>query len=252
MQAPRIEREFGDCVDRHLLAAAVMRTHKRKSTKSVCVASTQTSGHGRKTRRHSIAVARELEAAVVELVVRILGADLAATPSWLLRPGPVECGDRWPTICAIYSELTGLELPERMPSRETRRVDAVLLSDAGRARVFEVDETQHFNHFRARTLRQYPDDVGVAFPIEVWIARSEAKSRLEGGGFGRPRPPLFPAHHGRHAQRAFRDSLADLLPSEHGWEPTLRIADFEVRPWIFEEAAENRMQMLLQERLVLR
>jgi hypothetical protein len=41
----------------------------------------------------------------------------------------------------------------------------------------------------------------------------------------RPCPPLFPDAGGRHLQRAFRDALADLVPLEHGWLPTLRIAD---------------------------
>jgi hypothetical protein len=112
-----------------------------------------------------------------------------------------------------------------------------------------VDEAQHFNGYRAQALRQYPRVTEVAFPIETWIARSEEKRLLEGGGFGRPRPPLFPAQHGRHAQRAFRDSLTDLLPAEHDWAPTLRIADFEVVPWIFGESAEARMRTLLEERL---
>jgi hypothetical protein len=39
--------------------------------------------------------------------------------------------------------------------------------------------------------------------------------------------------------------LADLLPSEHGWRPTLRIGDFEVLPWIYTSAAESRMRELL-------
>ena len=48
-------------------------------------------------------------------------------------------------------------------------------------------------------------------------------------------------------QRAFRDTLADLLPSEHAFEPTLRIGDFEVLPWIYTNDAEARMRDLLDE-----
>lgn len=50
-------------------------------------------------------------------------------------------------------------------------------------------------------------------------------------------------------QRAFRDTLADLLPPEYGYLPTLRIADFEVNPWIYTRDAERRMRELLQARL---
>jgi len=194
-------------------------------------------------------MAGELEKAVVPLVARMLGAEQGETPKWLLRPGETECKGTWSIVRSIYSELTALELPKAMPPRETRRVDAVLITRAGEHRILEVDETQHFNRYRALTLQRYPVDARVAFPVERWIEQSEKKTRLEGGGFGRPKPPLFPAEHGRHVQRAFRDMLADLLPPEHGWLPTLRIGDFEVLPWIYTEEAEARMRDLLAMRL---
>lgn len=196
-------------------------------------------------------MAGELQRAVVALVVRIIGAEISTTPRWLLRPGPVDCGSTWNTVCAIYTELTGLELPETMPARETRRVDAVLDVAGEAPRILEVDETQHFNRYRALTLRRYPPRASFAFPIARWIEQSEKKARLEGGGFGKPKPPLFPAEWGRHQQRAFRDALADLLPLEHGWAPTLRIGDFEVLPWIYGSQAETRMRELLEARLAL-
>jgi hypothetical protein len=57
---------------------------------------------------------RELERAVVELVVRVLDAHVIPTPSWLIRPGKDECGKQWPLVQAIYRDLTGLELPRVM------------------------------------------------------------------------------------------------------------------------------------------
>lgn len=189
---------------------------------------------------------RELERAVTELVVRILGAQIIPTPSWLIRPGREECGQMWPLIQAIYRDLTKLELPDVMRSVERREVDAVLEIDGQPARILEVDERQHFNEFRAKTLRHYVGNVPVAFDATVWIDRSEQKSRLEGGGFAKPKPPLFPGENGRHRQRAFRDALADILPPEHGLAPTLRIGDFEVKDWIFGSDSEERMQGLLE------
>ncbi|MCP9486551.1 MAG: hypothetical protein MSC30_11865 [Gaiellaceae bacterium MAG52_C11] len=190
----------------------------------------------------------EPQATVTALVARILGAEFVETPVWLMRPVEADCGGRWALVCAIYNELTGLVLPDGMPPRERRQVDAVLQVDE-QSRILEVDETQHFNRYRALTLRHYPEGARVAFPIERWIERSEKKLRLEGGGFGKPKPPLFPAEHGRHMQRAFRDMLADLLPPEHGFAPTLRIADFEVTDWLHGAGAEGRMRQLLSERL---
>ena len=50
-------------------------------------------------------------------------------------------------------------------------------------------------------------------------------------------------------QRAFRDMLADLLPPEHNFAPTLRVADFEVLPWIYTGDAETQLRELLAARL---
>ena len=43
--------------------------------------------------------------------------------------------------------------------------------------------------------------------------------------------------------------LADLLPPEHGWKPTLRIGDFEVLGWVYTRDAEARMRELPTGRL---
>jgi hypothetical protein len=155
-------------------------------------------------------------------------------PDWLMRPGRSECGPLWSTIAAIYSVLTdGLVMPDHMPSRERRAVDGLVVDAVGFQRILEIDEAQHFNAFRGASLDLYPPDAEVAYPLHAWRSMSQHKSRLEGGGFARPKPPLFGMKNGRHRQRAFRDALADLLPPLHGWGPTLRIGYFELEPWIW-------------------
>ena len=116
-------------------------------------------------------------------------------------------------------------------------------------RVLEIDEIQHFNRFRAKTLLHYMTDVPVAFDKQRFLCASRDKSRLEGGGFAKPRPPLFPGRDGRHRQRAFRDALADILPIDHCYAPTLRIAYFEVEGWILGRDGEDRMRTLIGDRL---
>ena len=135
----------------------------------------------------------ELERAVVGLVVETLGANVGETPDWLIRPGQTECGKRWQLVQRIYADLTdGMELPALKRRVERRQVDAVLEIPGESPRILEVDESQHFNEYRARTLRHYLDQVRLAFPAQAWIAHSNQKTRLEGGGFGKPKPPLFP------------------------------------------------------------
>jgi hypothetical protein len=193
-------------------------------------------------------MALDLQRAVTDLVVQILGAGAAGTPDWLLRPGRQECRGRWQLVQEIYAAVTGGSvLPDAMPENERRSVDQVLVV-GGAHRILEVDEIQHFNRYRATALRRYPSDLAVAFPVDAWTAACDRKHKLEGGGFGKPKPPLFPELGGRHQQRAFRDALADILPGEYGWLPTLRIADFEVVSWIREPNRRQRMSELLASR----
>lgn len=193
-------------------------------------------------------MARELQDRVLALVEDALDVEMGreVRVPWLARPGRAECGHLWGTIQGIYGALTdGGVLPEEMPLRERRSLDAVLVDAQGRHRIVEVDEVQHFTPPRAVTLGLYPPGAVTAFDRETWRARSAEVTKLRGGGFGRPTPPLFPDPGGRHLQRAYRDALADLLPTVHGWEPTLRIGDFEVKDWLHAPDALARMAALL-------
>jgi hypothetical protein len=192
---------------------------------------------------------RELEHVTVAVIRSVYRGSLRETPEWLQRPGPAEARRRWALIQRIYADLTDMELPDTMPARERRSVDCVLQRRGEPPRIVEFDETQHFNQYRALTLRAYPQTVKLAFDRSTWLRACDAKRRLEGGGFGRPKPPLFPHEDGRHRQRAFRDALADILPGVHDWLPTLRVADFELRDWIGARGARRRMEELLAGRL---
>jgi hypothetical protein len=150
-------------------------------------------------------------------------------PTWLVRPGRAECGELWPLVADVYQHLAAdRELPDEMPARERRRLDAVITYPDGAQRVLEIDERQHFTDARLITLDHYSDRFPTAFDVDAWRARcEELRGREPCAGFARPCPPLFPGIGGRHRQRAFRDFLADALPVHHGWLPTMRIRDDE-------------------------
>jgi hypothetical protein len=136
------------------------------------------------------AMAPALQTRVVLIVQNILRAESADTPSWLIRPGRVECRSEWDRVSRVYTKLTALTLPDVMPPKESREVDAVLLQKGCLPRILEVDEKQHFNKFRAATLKRY-DDALVAFDTKAWLAASLAKKKLEGGGFAEAKPRFF-------------------------------------------------------------
>lgn len=195
-------------------------------------------------------MARILEKKVISLVSQVLEAKIdPSTPEWLKRPGRIESRASWSLVCKLYKALEDSGLPEVMPLGEWRKVDAIIRVNDNSWRVLEFDEKQHFNRYRAETLCIYAANVPLAFPASAWLEQSMAKRRLEQGNFARPRPPLFPGLNGRHRQRAFRDALCDILPLEHGFGPTLRIADFEVRDWIDAPNAASRMRDFLAKRL---
>lgn len=196
---------------------------------------------------------RELEYRTLEVLERAMRRTVyrGPTPDWLVRPGRREIRSRWRLIRAIYRKLSdGLELPDEMPLRERRAIDGIVGGRGMRWRIVEIDESQHFTPFRAITVAAYPDHEALGFPRWVWHDESRRGRMSSGGGWAAPKPPLFPMAGGRHRQRAFRDALADLLPAEHGWDPTVRIAHFEVEPWIwYERGAPARLQRLIEERL---
>ena len=99
----------------------------------------------------------KLQNRVIELIKQVTGGTIGTeTPSWLLHPGQEECGKYWQLVCKTYNALTGLELPDVMPSKETRKIDGILRMRCVGERILEVDEKQHFNRHRIMTIDLYP------------------------------------------------------------------------------------------------
>ncbi|MCY4303765.1 MAG: hypothetical protein OXC62_03110 [Aestuariivita sp.] len=72
------------------------------------------------------------------------------------------------------------------------------------------------------------------------------KKNLEGGGFAKPKPPLFPDANGCHQQRAFRGALTDILSQKHVFASILRLADFEIRDLINTSDVADRIVYLIE------
>jgi hypothetical protein len=195
----------------------------------------------------------ELERRVVTLVTSILSAHAdEETPEWLMRPGRAECGDLWPLLTDTYRCLTDKALPDLMPRKERRQIDAVIVVPGRPPFILEVDETQHFNKYRAQTLDSYPPDVRVAFPVNAWRQRSRMKERLEGGRFGAPKPPLFPGEKAGTSNGHSGTCSATLCHRATATARRFGSGTSEVEDWIHGPQAADRMRELLSERIAPR
>lgn len=81
----------------------------------------------------------------------------------------------------------------------------------------ELDESQHFTYPRKISLSHYPATAPTGFSVDRWIKLCEQLNKKDYN------PP------DRDEQRAWYDSLRDLLPTTYGLNPTVRIylADFK-------------------------
>jgi len=81
----------------------------------------------------------------------------------------------------------------------------------------EFDETQHFSKLRAIALRSYPSQVKIGFDKNRWISLAEEIQAKDND-------PLY-----RDEQRAFYDSVRDILATLLGFKPVVRIFQDDVR-----------------------
>jgi hypothetical protein len=83
--------------------------------------------------------------------------------------------------------------------------------------VIEFDERQHFTPLRAVSLLHYPNNVKLGFDKDKWITRSE---EIRAGD----NDPVY-----RDEQRAFYDSIRDIMAPQVGLLPVYRIFEEDVK-----------------------
>lgn len=116
--------------------------------------------------------------------------------------------------------------------------------------IFEFDEFQHFSSARLSSLELYPKELVTGFPITSWIEYCNVYKVKADKYRSNKKTKDFNFIGGRTAQRAYLDCFRDLLPSNNGLAPTLRIANFEVQS-IHSDTIENhkKIEILLRNRL---
>lgn len=97
----------------------------------------------------------------------------------------------------------------------------------------EFDERQHFTPLRAAALRAYPSEIKLGFDKERWIQLSE---QIRAGD----NSPIY-----RDEQRAFYDSIRDVLSPRMGLKPVVRIFEDDVQ-WEVDQSASTKCANILE------
>lgn len=198
-----------------------------------------------------------LEVGIIALVEEALGAkaERRAQFDWLCnKPSREHFGDYYDILMELYDKLRGDW------EGTSAKADGFLTPDAYFPEpyhfIFEFDELQHFTQFREQTFRFYPEDVPLAYAPEKYLKfcqQYHAEALAKGPDRFRRATADFPYINGRAAQRAFFDTFRDWLPPRHGLNPTVRLAEFEVKPILNGEltgdAARGYIKKLICERL---
>lgn len=97
----------------------------------------------------------------------------------------------------------------------------------------EYDERQHFTPLRATALRAYPSKIKLGFDKERWIQLSE---EIRAGD----NSPIY-----RDEQRAFYDSVRDILAPRMGLKPVVRIFEEDVK-WESDQSTSTNANCILE------
>jgi len=88
----------------------------------------------------------------------------------------------------------------------------------------EVDEVQHFTTARETALRLYPPALDLGFDVPEYLELIERWRPKADAAYAHRTSSDFPQVGGRQAQRAYNDSLRDLLAPTFTGYPVVRIA----------------------------
>lgn len=197
-----------------------------------------------------------LEVGIIALVEEVFGiaAERRAEFDWLRnKPRHEDFGEHYDAVMALYTELEGVW------KNTTAKTDGYLTPDAYFPEpyhfIFEFDELQHFTQYREQTFRFYPENIRLGYEPQKYrqfCQQYHTAALAKGPDRFRRRTADFPYTNGRAAQRAFFDTFRDWLPPLHGLNPTVRLAEFEVKPilngQLTGDAAKTYMERLLYER----
>ena len=147
---------------------------------------------------------------------------------WLKTPDVKEANKLPTSLVSIFEKLHMKRGTESfLKQRTSLRCDYFLPKQRI---IIEVDERQHFTAPRAQALLIYPVEACLNFSKKVWIDTCKQINAKDNS------PPY------RDEQRAFYDSMRDLLPVENGMLPTFRVRLEEIIDKLGTDQVINRLK----------
>jgi hypothetical protein len=134
--------------------------------------------------------------------------------------------NQFQVIEEIFNKLNGNKIKNENKQISKLQTDAYFGGDYNF--LFEFDEFQHFSSYRKLTFDLYPKDLRMNFDLQQWKKMCELHSVKADKYRYTKQTKDFDFNGGRTAQRAYLDCFRDLLPQNHGLQPTIRINEFEV------------------------
>ncbi len=199
-----------------------------------------------------------LEVGIIALLEQTLEihAEKHVRFEWLRnKPSPDDFGDLYDKLMYLYGEFNGDW------QGTGAKADGYLTPDAYFPEpynfIFEFDELQHFTKYRELTFKYYSENMPLAYEPDKYVTfckEYHQAALTKGPDRFRRHTADFPYENGRAAQRAFFDVFRDWLPPRHGLNPTVRLAEFEVKPILngklTGDAAISYMKNLIRSRTV--
>lgn len=136
-----------------------------------------------------------------------------------------------PTLLTVLRSVEGHRQIEILGKKNWVLAFDFFLPSVGVA--IEFDERQHFTPLRAAALKAYPSGINLGFDRDRWIQLSE---QIRAGDNS-------PAH--RDEQRAFYDSIRDILATRMGLKPVVRIFEDDVH-WETDQATSASAASILK------
>ncbi len=117
--------------------------------------------------------------------------------------------------------------------------------------VIEIDEVQHFTRYRYDTLKLIKEyeNINIGYDIEKYLEYCNTyfnKAMKKGQSGYRLKKKEFPQEYGRCMQRAYLDSIRDVIIPQYLNKPVVRFSKFE----LLEYNSEEELQKYIKSRLL--